>query len=234
MRLVVANWKANKNRSQVNQWWETFSQHQFDASDIQVIICPAFVHLNLLSELIDKTKLSFPVTVGVQDLSPFPGGAYTGEVTGMMLAGMVTHAIVGHSERRQWFGETPQRVAMKVREALENNIIPIVSVDKDNYRQQLTQFDDQSLAKIVVMYEPPEAISQPTGPIGRGKAAEISDVEGMVKKIQQIFPEQSIVYGGSVKGDNAANFFSISEACGVVVGSASLNANEFIRIIEQA
>lgn len=230
----MANWKANKNMAELQQWWGIFSSHQFRPGDVQVVICPAFAHLSTLKNLIDNSKFPFPLTLGAQDLSPFPGGAYTGEVTGRMLNQLVTHVIVGHSERQRWFGETPQRVAMKVKEAVENNIIPIVSVDRDNYRGQLTQFDDQTLAKIILMYEPPEAISQQVGPIGRGKAADTSDVEEMVEKIRQISPESPIVYGGSVKSDNAASFFSISEVSGVVVGSASLDANEFIRIIEQA
>jgi triosephosphate isomerase len=169
----------------------------------------------------------------LQDLSAFPGGAYTGEITARMAEGLASHVILGHSERRRWFKETVQQTAQKVIQALDNNIIPVVSIDRENFREVLAQFDDETLSKIIIMYEPPEAISVQEGPVGKGKSAKVSDIENMIKTLYQLAPETKAVYGGSVKSDNITGFSSIPGLSGVVVGSASLDPDEFIKIIRQ-
>lgn len=232
-KLIVANWKANMAQAGIPAWWDEFAGASLPQLDAHVVICPPLVSVLPLNQLVAQAHLPFRVTVGVQNLSQFPGGAYTGEVTARMLAGVASHAILGHSERRRWFGETDQQVAAKVREALEQGITPIVAVDRHNWRQQLTQLDDDALGRIVVMYEPPEAISVPTGPVGTGEAAPLEDVEEMSGKIRGVAPAAPVVYGGSVKSHNAGEFLSQPFLAGVVVGSASLNADEFVNIIRQ-
>lgn len=212
---------------------DKFSSGLPEPKNLQMVICPAAIHFTLVKDLIQKYNLSGRVSVGLQDLSPFPGGAYTGEITGRMAEGLASYVILGHSERRKWFNETVQQTAQKVIQALDNNIIPVVSVDRDNFREVLGQFDDNELSRIVIMYEPPEAISVQEGPVGKGKPAEISDIEDMIKILNKLAPATKIVYGGSVKSANITNFLSLPGLSGVVVGSAGLDPDEFIKIIRQ-
>lgn len=232
-KLIVANWKANKNRSETIKWWNSFSAGKFNGRNFQAVICPPYVHIFLTRNLIKKTRLPFPITVGAQDLSPYPDGTYTGQVTARMLENKISHVIIGHSERRRWFGETNQQVALKTLQAVYHNIIPIVSINRDNFRQQLSQFDDETLEKMMVMYEPPDAISVQRGPIGQGHPTEAKDVADMISIIKKIAPAIPILYGGSVKSGNAKEFSQIKNLAGIVVGTASLNPDEFIRIINQ-
>lgn len=235
MKFIFANWKATKTRAEVQEWWRAFSSGSFDKKDVHVVVSPPSVYLSLLSELSQSTKLPFPLTIGAQDVSPFPDGTYTGTVTARMLKDIgVTHVIVGHSERRRWFHETPQDVALKVDQALVHDIIPIVSVDRENFRTQLGQFDDELLRRIILMYEPPEAISAMSGPIGTGTSVDITDIEEMVVLIKHLAPETPILYGGSVKSVNAKMFLIHPDLSGVVVGTASMDAQEFVKILNAA
>lgn len=204
-----------------------------ESKNLRVVICPAAIHFPLVKDLIQKHNLSGSVSAGLQDLSVFPGGAYTGEVTARMAEGLTSYVILGHSERRKWFKETVQQTAQKVIQALDNNIIPVVSVNRENFLEVLGQFDDETLSKIIIMYEPPEAISAQEGPVGKGKSAEITDIVDMIKTLNQLAPATKILYGGSVKSANIANFSLVPGLSGVVVGSASLDPDEFIKIILQ-
>lgn len=232
-KLIVANWKANKTQAETLAWWQTFSTAKFSPRNIRVIICPPFPYLLMLKSQLSKSKFPFPVTLGTQDLSPYSGGTYTGEVTARMLSGIITHSILGHSERRRLFKETPQIIAQKAIQSLDNNITPIISVDRVSYRQQLIQFNKDQLKKIVVMYEPPESISRQLGPIGQGKPADKNDVETAINDIKLIAAKSQILYGGSVKSYNVHQYLSLSGISGVVAGTAGQNADEFINLINQ-
>ena len=212
---------------------DKFSSGLPDLKNLQVVICPPAIHFPLVKDLIQKYNLSGRVLPGLQDLSSFPGGAYTGEVTARMTADSASHVILGHSERRKYFKETVQQTAQKAVQALDNNIVPIVSVDRENLRKLLRQFDDDMLSKIIIMYEPPEAISIQEGPVGVGKPAEISDIEDMIKILKQLAPDAKILYGGSVKSVNITSFSTVAGLSGAVIGSASLDPDEFIKIIRQ-
>jgi triosephosphate isomerase len=232
-KLIVANWKANKTKSEALAWWQTFSTAKFSPKKIHVVICPAYVYLFPLSDKIKSTKFPFPVTLGTQDISAYPGGTYTGEVTARMVSGLITHAILGHSERRRWFQETQSTVAQKTVQSLDNSITPIISVDKISYRQQLIRFDKNQLKKIIIMYEPPEAISRQEGPIGQGQPADKKDVEIAISDIKLIAADSPILYGGSVKSYNANRYLSLPGISGVVAGTAGQNVDEFISLINQ-
>lgn len=235
MKLIIANWKATKISAEITNWWHVFSSEPFQEKDIHVVVSPAFIHLRLVSDLLKSVPVPFQITLGAQDVSPFPDGTYTGAVTARMLrdAG-VTHVIAGHSERRRWFHETLQDVSLKVEQALHHDIHPIVSVDRENFRTQLGQFDDESLRRIMIMYEPPEAISTMAGSIGTGTSADIADIEEMLTSLKRLAPGTPILYGGSVKSANAKTFLSHSALSGVVVGTASMDAQEFIKILNAA
>lgn len=231
MKLIVGNWKANKNLYEAQAWWKTFSSAKFQKQQLEVVICPPAVYLLELHTVLQKTLFPFPVKLGIQDISEYPGGTYTGEITGRMVNGVASYAILGHSERRKWFGETAQSIARKAMQAIDNDIVPIVSIDRKNYMQQFNQFEKIMLPNVVFMYEPPEAISMEVGEIGEGHAADQSDVEDMVKILRSLAPESKILYGGSVKSHSVNDFLSLPGVDGVVPGTASMNADEFIRLI---
>ncbi len=232
-RFIVGNWKANKNSQEVIGWMDKFSLGLMERKSPQVVICSSAIHFPLVKELIQEHNLSSRVSAGLQDLSVFPGGAYTGEVTARMAAGAASFVILGHSERRKYFNETVQQTARKVIQALDNNIVPVVSVDRENFQNQLGQFDNETLSKIIIMYEPPEAISVQDGKAGAGKPAGIVDIEEMIESLNRMAFGTKIVYGGSVTGVNISDFSKIQGLSGIVVGSASLDADEFIKIINQ-
>lgn len=234
MKLIIANWKATKTRTEVLNWWNTFSQGQFTQKAIDVVICPPSPYLFLLYDLLKNKSFPFPISVGAQDISRYPGGRYTGEVTAAMLQGVITHVFLGHSERRRWLGETSQDVAEKARRALDHDMTPLVLFSRENCREQLTQFDDTELRDIVLMYEPPEAISELSGPIGKGQSAALEDVEDMVNTVKTLAPESKITYGGSVKRSNVRSFLDLASLNGVGVGSASMDAQEFVNILNTA
>lgn len=234
MKLIVGNWKANKTLNEAKSWWKTFSQAYFSRKDREVVVCPSAVYLFPLHKLLIRSEFPFPVKLGVQDLSAYPGGTYTGEVTGRMVDGIASYAILGHSERRRWLGETVQSVARKAVQALDHEITPIVSVDQKNYDQQLYQFEKDVLPKIIFMYEPPEAISVEAGPIGEGEAADISNISDMALTLKKLSPKSKILYGGSVKSNNVSTYISLPDIDGVVPGTASMNVDEFIKLINQS
>lgn len=231
MKLIVGNWKANKTLEETKVWWSVFSKTSFPVKACEVVICPPAVYLYQLYEMLQTSRFPFPVKLGVQNLSEFPGGTYTGEITGRMIKNIATYAIIGHSERRRWFGETAQSVARRVVQALDNGITPIISIDRQNYVQQLDQFDKNMLPKLMFMYEPQEAISREIGPIGEGTPASFSDVSHMVTLLQKLSPKSKILYGGSVKSHNVSEFLSLPGIDGVVPGTASMNVLEFIKLI---
>jgi triosephosphate isomerase (TIM) len=229
MKYLIGNWKANKTINEAQSWIEAVKKESPATSDqLTVVLCPSFIHLVLF-------KNEYPgLILGSQDLSPYADGAYTGQITARMLSGLVEYAILGHSERRRYFEETTTRTAQKAREALDNNITPIVAVDQDNWRRQKNELGEKMTAKSILMYEPPEAISRQIGPIGKGDAASIDEVKEMLTKIKEESAAVSVIYGGSVKSQNIANFLEEPVIDGVLPGSASLNAQEWVKMIKIA
>lgn len=234
MKLILANWKATKTKEEVQGWWETFSAASFQKKDIHVVICPPAPYVLPLHGWLSTATFPFKISVGMQDISRYPSGRYTGEIPASIMKRIITHTFLGHSERRRWLGETSQIVAEKARRAMEQDIMPIVLFGRDNYRGQLGQFEGEELNQMVLMYEPPEAISELTGPIGKGQSAALDDIEDMVKSVKTLAPESKITYGGSVKSSNVHSFLDLPVLDGVGVGSASMDAQEFIKILNAA
>jgi triosephosphate isomerase len=229
MKYLVANWKSNKTIQEAVTWINTVKKAKLSIpSSFKIIICPSYLHLHLFINQLPR------FTLGVQTLSPYPDGAYTGAISARMLPSQVKFAILGHSERRQYFADTNTTVAQQARLALENNLTPIIAVDKNNWRSQLNHFPASQLKKIIIMYEPPEAISLQVGPIGQGKPAPLKDFIKMTQTIKKEFPSRAVLYGGSVKANNINEFICQKEIDGVVPGSASLNPQEFINMVKVA
>lgn len=240
MQLIIANWKANKSQTATINWFKDFRQSLAElatrvtppATSRQVVIAPAAFLMPLVASEIAATselvreKLGASITLGVQDISHFGAGSYTGGIAAVHLAELgVTHAIVGHSERRRYFHETHQEVAGKVIQALDNNITPVVCVDHDYTQDQIKLFDTQWLKKVVFAYEPLAAI-------GTGKNASISDVKAEVEFIQSVAGQVPVIYGGSVTEQSIGEYLLVTT--GGLVGSASLDGKAFAQLLAAA
>ncbi len=227
MKYVVANWKSNKSREDVINWMDRFEEKIKDMEhpSARVVLCPPMPDVWFLSNRLLDRKLYADIFLGVQDLSPYPAGSYTGAVSTVNLDGFrVKYAIVGHSERRRHFQETSQEVARKVQECVEKEMTPIVCVDEPYLLEQAEALEKKHLEKCMVAYEPLEAI-------GTGDNAPVEKVVEMVERIHQLFGEVPVLYGGSVDSKNVAEYLAVSD--GVLVGRASLDVEEFTRMIEK-
>lgn len=235
---IIGNWKANKTVREAKEWMDEFSgewksgngKHQ----GLEIGLCPPFTLLYFLKLSISESCL--PIKLGAQDISPFPDGAYTGEISGRMLNDLgVSYVLVGHSERRRYFADTDTQVVQKIRMSLDFGITPIVCTSGvDQFTSILNKLEAKEFGETVFMYEPPEAISAQIGFIGQGQAEPVEKVVKMIKKMKELAPASRFFYGGSVKSHNVADFLSQSEIDGVVPGTASQNASEFARMIQNA
>jgi len=198
---------------------------------VEIVICPPFTALQALKLEIGKLGIprksgsyeasNWEIKLGAQDLSPFDTGPYTGEVSARMLSELVDYVLVGHSERRRYFGETTEMIGQKVKIAQKAGIVPIVCAAR------LKEVPG-GLNNYFLMFEPPEAISKegvyrPKSPedVGKTIAYWKSKLSGAGK----------FLYGGSVNSGNIAKFLSLPDIAGVVVGHASLEAGTFIDLL---
>lgn len=246
--IVAGNWKMNctlpegkKLASEVIHMVEDEVKN-----DAQIILIPPFVHLSGIHSLIGSSK----VLLGAQNCHQNQGGAYTGEVSAAMLVSAgATHVILGHSERREYFGESDGLLAEKVKFALENNLIPIfccgekLEVREANNHEALVgeqvekalfSLSAEEIMKVVIAYEPVWAI-------GTGVTASAEQAQEMHEFIrkqiaekygQDVADEISILYGGSVKPDNAKEIFSQEDVDGGLIGGASLKSRDFTNIVK--
>lgn len=222
-KLIVANWKSHKSLSEAEAWLSSFEKATslFPAT-AKVVLCPPFPFLFSLSETLSGID---GVELGVQDLSPFPAGAYTGAISTQNLQGAgVKYAILGHSERRRYFHETHQEVANKVDQALQADIKPIVCVDEQYLVAQSSALSREQMESCIVAYEPLEAI-------GTGDNQPADEVAEVVEKIQQAFGPVPVIYGGSVAGNNVSEYLAVCD--GVLVGGSSLEAETLAAIVQQ-
>ncbi|OGE14859.1 hypothetical protein A3F00_03565 [Candidatus Daviesbacteria bacterium RIFCSPHIGHO2_12_FULL_37_11] len=213
---VIANWKSNKTVQEALEWISVVGPKLERRENIRVVVCPTF---NCLSEVKKAITVgNFPLIVGSQDLSPFEKGAYTGEDPASILKQFIEVAIVGHSERRKNFGETDELVVQKVKQAIDNQIIPLVCV-------QGKETPVPEGVKLVA-YEPVFAI-------GTGNPDTPENASSVAEFLNQKYGEDTeILYGGSVNSNNVESFISKDNINGVLVGGASLDPEKFIKIIE--
>lgn len=221
-QLVLGNWKSNKTLKEAEKWLDTFGANRFQVpSDVTVGIAPPFPFVLTVSSFFASHHFDTVVT-GIQDMSQFPAGKYTGAVSAQNLSELsVRFAILGHSERRKYFHETHQDVANKVDQCLQNGIHPVVCVDDEYIFEQAAAIDAASLVKCVVAYEELSAI-------GTGDNVEPDKVATVIDTIKTAFGQVPVLYGGSVTPLNAKQYAQITD--GVLVGGASLSAEKFIQI----
>lgn len=221
---IIANWKSHKTIKEAEEWLhafhDAFSSQKHSLPEKTVIIASAFTLFEHLRYCTGNLKL--PIQFAAQDISPFGEGAYTGEVNGRQLRELTNDVLIGHSERRKYFSEDDTVVNEKVKQALANDIRPIVCVsDLDQVR---------SIGKttnIMVAYEPLLAI-------GSGNADTRENANDMAKKIKKVLADTHVLYGGSVTSKNVHDFTSMTHIDGVLVGNASLNPQEFFQIVINA
>jgi triosephosphate isomerase len=245
--LIAGNWKMNLDHLQaialIQKLSWTLSEAAHDFAKAEVAVFPPFTDLRTAQTLIDAEK--FEVVLGAQDISRHESGAYTGEVSGAFLAKLnVKYVLVGHSERRQYHSETDEILNSKVSAAWKHGLVPIICVG-ETLEELETQGQaavpiaqalaalagHETLGEFVIAYEPVWAI-------GTGKVATPAEAEAVAKAIraaitQEFGPESGnsrILYGGSVKANNVAGFLASGEVDGVLVGGASLDADEFAGI----
>jgi triosephosphate isomerase (TIM) len=248
--IIAANWKMNKNHLEAIQSVQKLSYllDRDDATRVEVVICPPFPDLRSVQVLIDGDRL--PYGLGAQNLHWEEKGAFTGEVSGAMLAALkCAYVIVGHSERRRLFGDTDEAVAKKARAAFRSGIDPIVCVGEtleereagrtedrvvDQIKAAFGGLDAEQAERAVIAYEPIWAI-------GTGRNAEPSDageVIGLIRRtIGSMFSPDTaaavrIQYGGSVTAGNVREFMAHPEIDGALVGGASLDPEEFALIVK--
>lgn len=245
-KIMAANWKMYKAPDQARDFFREFLPMVAGQNRDEIVICPPFLAIPAAVEAAKGSNVS----IGAQNMHWEKEGAYTGEIcASMLLAAGVTHVIIGHSERRQFFGETDDVVNLKLKVALESGLTPIVCVGEvleereaglteDVLRRQCLRafhaISGKKAAKLAVAYEPVWAI-------GTGKTATpqmAADAHALIraeaeKAFGQEFGNQlRILYGGSVKPENVKALMAESEIDGALVGGASLDPKSFAAIVK--
>jgi len=219
-KIIAANWKSNKTVSESIDWFMTFGNAVQNGpplpSEMRIILCLPYTHLYIMHDLCSKAGL--PVAIGAQDVSPFPDGAYTGQISARMINDLAEWVIVGHSERRKYFHETDEDLAKKVNSVHKENLKVIYCVSDD--KMPVPSVD-------IVAYEPLWAI-------GTGKTDTPENAGNVLSKLKNYSGVATALYGGSVTPENVAGFLSQPAIDGVLIGGASLDAEKFIRLIRMA
>ena len=246
--FVAGNWKMNKSVEQATLLIADMLPGLEAIKTVDRVVCPPFTSLMVVSGMLAGTEIG----LGAQNLHWEESGAFTGEVSPQMVKEFCKFVIIGHSERRAYFGDTDETVNLKTKAAIAAGLTPIVcvgetleeneagqteSVVSRQVKKGLDGISKDEAASLVVAYEPVWAI-------GTGKAAsaqQANDIIGGVVRSNlsaafgsDVAGQIRILYGGSVKGSNAGEFFSQSNVDGGLIGGASLKAEDFVQIVEAA
>lgn len=242
-KVIAGNWKMNKSPADVEEFMSAFST-LVENTQNEVILCVPYIDLFTAIEKARGTDIK----IGAQNMHYKDNGAFTGEISAKMLQDIgVEYVIIGHSERRQYYNETDETVNLKIKSALEHNLKPIVCVGEtleqreagitnsfvsEQIRKAFDGIESSMLKNIIVAYEPIWAI-------GTGKTASSEDANDVCKcireELKKMYANESenviIQYGGSVKSSNARELFEMSDIDGGLVGGASLESEEFSKIV---
>lgn len=245
--LIIANWKMYLNTHQASVLLHKLAEKTPVHNDVVTVLCPNIMTLQSLSLQVNHRQFK----LGAQNCYWRDEGAYTGEVSATMLRGLVDYVLVGHSERRHVFGEREQDIRHKVQAVIRNGMKPVLCVGEtareradgethhvlhDQLVSGLLNVTSEEFSRIVIAYEPVWAI-------GTGQTATPDDLKDTVKTIRRqikaLYGEDAsknvtILYGGSVSSDNSSNFLNVRGVDGLLIGGASLKADEFASIVEKA
>ncbi|MGE5577858.1 MAG: triose-phosphate isomerase [Syntrophothermus sp.] len=243
--IIAGNWKMFKTVPEALDLVESLKPALAGEDKVEIVLCPPFTALYAIKEALQGANMA----LGAQDLFWEKQGAYTGEISPAMLLSIgCRYVIIGHSERRQYFGETDETVNKKVKAALAHSLLPIICVGESLEQREagrteelvrsqvvkaLNDLEAAEAAKVVIAYEPIWAIG--TGRNASG--ADANKVAGLIRRtIAGMFDAQladgiRVQYGGSVKPENIAEFMRQPEIDGALVGGASLDAQSFARIV---
>ncbi|MCD5397682.1 triose-phosphate isomerase [candidate division NPL-UPA2 bacterium] len=245
--LIAGNWKMNKTPSEAGELARILKDKLEGESSPDIVLCPPFTALDVVARAIQGSHLG----LGAQNLYWKEEGAYTGEVSASMLKELgCRYVIIGHSERRQYFGESNETVNRKVKAALKFDLIPLVcvgerleereegktfSVVENHIREGLRGLEKQDILRMIVAYEPVWAI-------GTGRTAtpqQANEVHGYLRELladiygTEIAYQVRIIYGGSVSPNSVSGLMAEAEIDGALVGGASLQADSFAEIVQR-
>jgi triosephosphate isomerase len=245
-KLIAANWKMNKTSDDTTKFFREFLPLVAGHDRDEIVVCPPYTDVAAAIQVASGSNIA----IGVQNVHWKAEGAYTGEISAPMLLSLgVTHVIVGHSERRQYFGETDDTVNLRLKTALEAGLTPICCVGEVLEEREAGLCDDvlrrqcvrafhaisaKKALKLVVAYEPVWAIGT-----GKNATPEIAaEAHAVIRReAAEVFGEEfaaklRILYGGSVKPDNVSSLMAQEEIDGALVGGASLDAKSFAAIVK--
>lgn len=247
--IIIANWKMNLQYDEVKKLTSNIIKGIDDNfNETKKILCVPFIYIKTVQKLLNDKENIF---VGAQNCNENQDGAFTGEVScGMLNSIGIKYVIIGHSERREYYYESDEIIKNKIFQAINNNIIPIFCFgetleareNKSYYNcvesqieKSLFRLNSNQISNIILAYEPVWAI-------GTGKVPELNEIEQMHKFIREKIKSKydklisrniSILYGGSVNSSNAKNIFNLPNVNGGLIGGASLNSDEFLRIVKE-
>ena len=248
--IIAGNWKENQTHTEAISLVQTLSYelHEKDYDRADIVVCPPFTALRAVQLVLENDHI--PIALGAQNLHWDDEGAYTGEISGKFLKALhCTYVIVGHSERRKFFGETDETVNKRITAAFRNDLTPIVCVGETDEQREagrtedvigtqlaagLANYDAKQISQMVIAYEPVWAI-------GTGKAASPEDANETIGFVRTTIKEIAdagtaegirIQYGGSVSPGNIAQLMGQSEIDGALVGGASLDPKSFAMIVK--
>jgi triosephosphate isomerase len=245
--LIAGNWKLHKTVAEAEEFIQALLPRVSDADGVEVAICPTFM---ALGAMVDSTRGS-RVQVYAQNMHQADSGAFTGEVSAPMLVEAGVHGVLlGHSERREYFGETDKALMLKVPAALQAGLLPVLCVGeteeerergdterklRHQVQEDLAKVPTERLGELVIAYEPIWAIG--TGVVATPEQAQ--DACGFVRAlVGDRSTEQAqltrVLYGGSVKPEHAAELLALPDIDGALVGGASLDAESFAAIVSAA
>jgi len=242
--MIAGNWKMNTTLAEASALVKEMREGLERMTGVETVLCPPFLSLPLVKELL----LGLSIKVGAQNMHFEERGAYTGEISPLMLCGICEYVILGHSERRQYFGETDKVVNYKIRAALAVELSPILCVGERLEQKEAGKTEEvvtrqvrgalygiESLDGMVIAYEPIWAIGTGRAETGEGANAIIAIIRNIVARLydEGTAQEIRILYGGSVTAANIAEYVRQSEIDGALVGGASLKAKEFLTIVAQ-
>jgi triosephosphate isomerase (TIM) len=247
--FVAGNWKMNLNHLEAIALVQkiAFSLPEKYYGKVDVAVLPPFTDIRSIQTLVDGDKLL--LTYGAQDLSPYDSGAYTGDVSGPMLAKLGCRFVtVGHSERRQYHGEDDELVNKKVRASIKNGISPILCVGESLEVREAGEHVGHGCAQLIAglkglkveqVKEQVVVAYEPIWAIGTGRVATAADAEEVCKALRETLADKygaevadavRVLYGGSVKSGNIAELVACDNIDGALVGGASLQAEEFAKL----